>query len=406
MNNSINGISFEHVPDMLIQGNIVTSNGGFGVHCGAICQSEVHWNDIYDNSDNNLINDDPSVTVNATYNYWGDGPEKISGNILYDPWLTESIIPLAEITSPLPSETVSSTVPVSTEVNAPNGDHKVEFCIDDQPKYTDYDAPYEWNWNTTQYTETEHKITAKAHDKFGLETSTSITVFVDNTAPTVSIKEPASESTYCAVISVSVNATDNQEIGNVHVKVDNTEWLVMTYDPADLLWKYDFNTTLLSDGEHTLMTLALDKASNPATTSITLFTDNTPPSLTIQSPQSGITVALALSISVQASDSAGIPRVEFYVQNALVCTMYETPFQWSWDTTKYPNGEYTINVKAYDTVGNTKTSQTHVTVNNIESPWWQTHFWTIIQVLIGIGGLIVAILAYLTRTREKKKKKK
>jgi len=53
-----------------------------------------------------------------------------------------------------------------------------------------------------------------------------------------------------------------------------------------------------------------------------------------------------------------------------------------------------------------KTSETTVAVQNVESSWWETHFWTIVQVLIGIGGLIVAILAYLTKTREEKKKKK
>ncbi|MDH5691064.1 MAG: hypothetical protein OEY81_06530 [Candidatus Bathyarchaeota archaeon] len=49
-----------------------------------------------------------------------------------------------------------------------------------------------------------------------------------------------------------------------------------------------------------------------------------------------------------------------------------------------------------------KTSETTVTVQNVEPSWWETHFWTIVQVLIGIGGLIVAILAYLTRTGQKK----
>jgi hypothetical protein len=415
-NNSLDGIHSRYYSNLLVQGNIIASNGSptewDGVRCNDNVQAEIHWNDIYGNdvhdvSTHNHLEYDASVSVNATYNYWGDGPdpERISQNVLYTPWLTESIFS-AQITYPLSGETVSTTVTVSTEIHALNGFHKMEFYIDSKLEYTAYDLPYEWNWDTTQCMETEHKITAKAYDLFGLKVSTSIMVFVDNTAPTVSITEPEPKNIYCEMVRVSVNATDNREIGNVHAKVDNTEWLAMTYDPVDLLWKYDFNTTLLSDGEHILMTLALDRASNPATTSITILTDNTPPTLTIQAPQSGITVGLTLLLKVQASDQAGILRIEFYLQDVLVCTLYEAPYQWSWDTTQYPNGEYTITTKAYDTVGHTKTSQTQVTVNNIESPWWQTHFWTIMQVLVGVGGLIVAILAYLTRTREKKKKKK
>jgi len=404
-NNTGTGIWCMNYSNPTIQGNILTFNGGYGIGSREESQSEIHKNDIYGNEDYGLCNEDESVIINATYNYWGDGPTT-SGNVLYNPWLTESVVPSAEITSPLSGEAVSSTVTVSTEVDAPNGVDKVEFYIDDQLEYTDYNASYEWNWDTTQYTETEHRITAKVHDMFGLKTSMSITVFVDNTAPTVSIKEPTPENIYYGIISVSVNATDNKEMGNVHVKVDNSGWLVMTYDPAVLVWKYDLNTTILSDGQHTLMVLALDKASNPTTISTTLLTDNTPPTLTIQAPQNGITVGLTLLVKVQASDFAGVSRIEFYLQDVLVCTIYETPYQWSWDTTKYPNGDYTITIKAYDTLGNINTSETTVTVQNVELPWWQTHALTIIQVLIAIGGLILGTLTYLTRKREKKRKKK
>ena len=403
MNND-HGIQVCNHSNPLIQGNIITSNRGGGVSGGDNSLPEIHWNDIYDNEDRGVVNDDPSVTVNATYNYWGDGPST-SLNVSYNPWLTESIF-FAEITSPLSSETVSSTVTVSTEVHAHSGVRKVEFSTDDKLEYTDYDMSYEWNWDTTQYMETEHKITAKAYDMLGLKISTSITVFVDNTAPTVSIKEPKPDNNYCGTIRVSVNATDNQELANVHFRVDNTEWLVMTYNHTELLWKYDLNTTTLSDGQHTLMVLALDRASNPATTSTTLLTDNTPPTLTIQTPQAGMTVGLTLVVDIQASDVSGISRIEFYLQDVLVYTVTDTPYQWSWDTTKYPNGEYTITIKAYDMAGHTQTSETTVTVKNVESPWWQEHLWTIIQVLIAVGGLIVAIVAYVTRRKEEKKKKK
>lgn len=116
-------------------------------------------------------------------------------------------------------------------------------------------------------------------------------------------------------------------MGNVHVRVDDTGRLAMTYDPIDLLWKYNLNTTAISDGPHTLTALASDKASNPATTSTILLTDNTTPTLTIEVPQSSITVGVTLLVKVQASDLAGVSRIEFYLQSVLVCTPYETPYQ-------------------------------------------------------------------------------
>ena len=402
-NNSL-GIGNGLHSNPLIQGNIITSNWDVGIHCADNSLPEVHWNDIYGNGlyglGINIENDDSSVTVNATHNYWGDGPS-ISGEVLATPWLSEPIFHV-EITSPLSGETVSSTIPVSTEVDARSGVHKVEFYIDDELEYTDDDASYEWNWDTTQYVETEHEIKVKAYDMLGLKTSTSITAFVDNTAPAVSIKEPTPESTYSGTVSVSVNATDNRELANVHVKVDNTEWLVMTYNSTDILWKYDLNTTVFSDGQHTLMILALDEASNPTTASTTLFIDNTPPTLAIQTPQSGITVGMTLTVDVQASDASGISRIEIYLQDVLVYTDHDVPYEWLWDTTQYPNGEYIITVRAYDTLGKTQTSETTVTVRNVESPWWQTNFWTIIEVLVAIGGLMLGIITYFRRKEKGK----
>jgi hypothetical protein len=47
-----------------------------------------------------------------------------------------------------------------------------------------------------------------------------------------------------------------------------------------------------------------------------------------------------------------------------------------------------------------------VTVKNVELPWWQTQFWTIMQVLIAVGGLTLALLTYLSKKKEKKKEEK
>jgi hypothetical protein len=416
MNNTGGGIQIAHNCSLIIQGNIITSNMNIGIYCNDTARLEVHKNDIYGNAGYGIENDDLSISINATYNYWGSAsgpykgpglpdsidPEEVSENVLFDPWLTESII-IAEITNPLQGETVSATVKITINARAINNIFQVEFYMDKQQKHVDSASPYEWDWDTTQYAETSHEIMVKVIDTFGLTTQTFRTVFVDNTAPTVSIKQPESGKIYYGIIGVSVNATDNKEIGGVRFRVDNNEWFVMIYNSTDFIWKYDLNTTTLSDGQHTLMALALDKAGNPSTTSITLRLDNAPPTLSIQTPQSGMTVGLTLIVNVQASDVSNISRIEFYLQDVLVYTVTNTPYQWSWDTTEYPNGEYTIRVKAYDTVGHAQTSQTTITVKNVEPPWWEAHMWTIIQVLVAIGGLILAVLTYLTRKKEKKK---
>jgi len=208
-----------------IQGNIISSNGDFGIVCQNNSLPEIHWNDIYDNKNDRgqpcgVVNDDRSVTVNATYNYWGDRPSA-HYEVLYNPWLTESIFPFP---------------------------------------------------------------------------------------------------------------------------------------------------------------------------------------LAILSPVNGLTVGLTTIIEVVSTDLEGISKIEYYLQSSLIRTFYEMPSEnrWELDTTRYPNGKYTITVKVYDDLGNVKSCQTQITIDNIEVAWWQTHFWSIIQVLIGVGSLILGAIAYLTRKGRKK----
>ena len=101
----------------------------------------------------------------------------------------------------------------------------------------------------------------------------------------------------------------------------------MSYDLSDLLWTYELDTTALSDGTHTLTTLALDQVGHPASTSTSLFTDNTPPQVTVESPHSGLTVALTLSVTVQASDVSGISKIEYYLQAVGIDVKYGEPIQ-------------------------------------------------------------------------------
>ena len=221
-NNEGFGIAIHAGEDNNIAGNNITKNQG-GIHCESTSALKIRWNDIYNNGAN-IETANQSETVDAVYNYWGNGSAlMISGNVLYNPWLTESTLPFGVI---------------------------------------------------------------------------------------------------------------------------------------------------------------------------------------ITSPKSGFIVGLTVTIETQTSDLTSISTMEFYMQDALVCVLHEPPYQWAWDTTKYPNGEYTTVVKAYDNAGNVKTSTTTITVRNVESPWWQTHFWTIIEVLIAVGSLTLGIVTFLTAKTRKKRSKR
>jgi hypothetical protein len=92
-------------------------------------------------------------------------------------------------------------------------------------------------------------------------------------------------------------------------------------------------------------------------------------------------------VTVYASDVSAISKIEYYLQGTLEHMTTDAPYQWSWDTTQYPNGNYTITVNAYDASGKMSASETTVTVANVELPWWQTQSWIILEVLIALSGL-------------------
>jgi hypothetical protein len=59
-----------------------------------------------------------------------------------------------------------------------SGINKVEFYIDDELKYTDYEEPYEWLWDETAFW--DHRVKAIAYDNAGNSVSDEVDVFIFN----------------------------------------------------------------------------------------------------------------------------------------------------------------------------------------------------------------------------------
>ncbi|MCK4673170.1 right-handed parallel beta-helix repeat-containing protein, partial [candidate division WOR-3 bacterium] len=85
----------------LIDSCTISNNTGDGVYCGASGEPEIHYCNITYNGGYAIRNTDPSVTVNADSNWWGDstGPyhptanpgglgDTVSDYVDFDPWAT------------------------------------------------------------------------------------------------------------------------------------------------------------------------------------------------------------------------------------------------------------------------------------------------------------------------------
>jgi len=84
--------------------------------------------------------------------------------------------------------------------------------------------------------------------------------------------------------------------------------------------------------------------------------DTTPPATSITASPGGSTVSGTVSVSIAASDNVGVTKVELYLNAALAGTSATSPATFSWNTTAYPNGSYSLEARAYDAAGNVGTS--------------------------------------------------
>ncbi len=85
--------------------------------------------------------------------------------------------------------------------------------------------------------------------------------------------------------------------------------------------------------------------------------DTTPPTVSISSPVSGQTVNEIITITVTTQDNEGISKVEFFIDDSLVLTDIESPYEYEWNTTHYDNSEYIVKVISYDNVDNSTESE-------------------------------------------------
>jgi hypothetical protein len=88
--------------------------------------------------------------------------------------------------------------------------------------------------------------------------------------------------------------------------------------------------------------------------------DEIPPTVSITNPSNGVTVSGTVTISFTASDANGISSRAIKINGVT----QSTSSSYSWDTTAYSDGSYSIQCTATDPSGNTGSATNTVTVSN------------------------------------------
>ncbi len=269
--------------------------------------------------------------------------------------------PTTSITNPVSGATLSGVVSISASAADNVGVTRVDLLIDGAVKGTATASPYTFSWDTSTVSG-NHSLQTVAYDAAGNSSvSATITVSVSTAGPTTSITAPSSGATVSGTVSVS--ATASSSVVKMNLMVDGV--LNGTKTGAPYLFSWD--TTKAGNGNHTLQTVAYDAVGNTGVSAAVSDTvangTTTPPAVSISNPANGASVPHNTTVTVTAiaTDSVGITKVEFYINNTLVSTDTAAPYTYAWKVPGKRSVSYTIKVIAYDAAGNTASGTSTVT---------------------------------------------
>jgi len=174
--------------------------------------------------------------------------------------------PTVTITSPASGATVSGTVSVQGSASATAGLSKVSFYINGTLMATASSSPFSFSWNTTSQTSGTDTVSVTAYDTLGNSNTASVSININNAAPTpspaappvVTITSPTNGSLVSKTVTMGVSVTDSLSVTRVSIYVDNVQLCSDTSVPYSCSW----NTKKASSGSHTITATAWDTAGN------------------------------------------------------------------------------------------------------------------------------------------------
>ena len=187
--------------------------------------------------------------------------------------------PVVSLSSPAAGAVVGgASVGITATASDNIGVTGVQFKVDDVALGgEDTTAPYSVTWNSTASSDGAHTLTAVARDAAGSTASSSRTVTVDNTAPTVSVMAPTDGASVSGVVSVAGSASDGDQVAGVQFRLDGTN---LGAEDTTAPYSASWTTTTASNGVHILTAIARDRVGNTRTSAATAVTvaNTEPPS--------------------------------------------------------------------------------------------------------------------------------
>ncbi len=179
--------------------------------------------------------------------------------------------------------------------------------------------------------------------------------------PKVEILQPANGSYVKGVITVLVNATDDDGIDRVELYINGTLMFTDRSEPYEFHW----NTTRVHNGAFEIKAVAYDTRGMSNHSIVIVIVDNLRPMGRIISPRNKALLKGIVNVTVNFADDMAIKEARLYIDNTPV-HMWSTAgtYTYTWDTTRCTDGAHLIKLVVVDMAGNIREITIHVTVDN------------------------------------------
>lgn len=191
---------------------------------------------------------------------------------------------------------------------------------------------------------------------FSIAHTAAIKHKAEKLAPKIAFSAPADESSVSSFVPVRAVSPDVERVKSVTFLVDGVEVSKAAGPGGAFKW----DTTKIGDGWHTLTAVAKDANGKTSEADLAVmvhnFVDRSAPSIAITWPTDGNRKGEWITTKVHVADNIGVTSVEAYVDEKLVATSANAPFDMKWKWSKLDKGAHTIVCRAYDAAGNCSTS--------------------------------------------------
>jgi hypothetical protein len=313
-------------------------------------------------------------------------------------FMIDNTMPVLTIVIPHDGDLLTGTI--SIEVEATDMFLAAVMYNVDDAGWVDIDV----DWDTTALADGAHVVAVKAMDEPGHYVMQTIEVKTDNTAPGIyPVSIPMDNEHVGASFFVSVEAKDTMDLDMVTYHFDTMSAVMLFVNKETGFYEAEITTTHLSDGNHDFTLTATDMAGHTSTDARTLFVDNTGPDIMINYPKkSGDMVKGGVRFKVTVTDDTEVESVHIRIDKGDWMEMKmkkgeDGVYTYIWNSRPEYNGEYDVDFKAEDTLGNENEASTMVGVDNF--PWIP-----FIVFIVGLVVMIILMVVFWPRGKKKKKK--